>query len=682
MKKTHKILIIISIIAVLLVPMLYSSIYLNSIWNVYNNFGNVPVAFVNLDSAVTVNGIKYDMGNKLEESLKSNNSVGWKFVSESEAKNGVAASKYYAMIEIPKDFSQKIANSSQGIISVPEIIYEANEGKSFIFSQIALKVSTGLKAEISSEVQKEFSKVLVENLQNVKSSLKDASNATVTLKNGTTALVSVSSKIATSSNFAAAGTKYLTEGINELYTGSAELAKGLKAFSSAISTSNSSTTALVDGANSLSTSTSALANGANQLNTNLNSGLNALADAVGSAANGINQATTILTSEISTIETSNLSDSDKSKLIAAITAVQQINNADMNTNIVAPLRSASDSAAPLAQELNSLENGTSKLSTGVQQMASSIQDSSTTASKALAKLISGAEAIEKGNGNALSATNKLSTNLIKLSNGASNLNHGLEAADSVVSKLNSGLEIGYSKLNSNLKFNSTNMSTFIASPVTVKNTSINEVKYYGEGFAPYFMSLSLWIGTMLLNLIFTVLDKMKIKNNLIFKNYWTKFCAGASLAAIQAVILCLVLVKFLGVTAINYVVFYSFSMLIAIVFFSIMYGASNAIGILATPVMFILLLFQLAASGGTFPIETAPVFYRIVNHYIPMTYSVNALRLITSGMDITSLKHNILVLLLFMSILLVLGRLVALFLNTFKNKGIMNSNNEEALSAE
>lgn len=44
-----------------------------------------------------------------------------------------------------------------------------------------------------------------------------------------------------------------------------------------------------------------------------------------------------------------------------------------------------------------------------------------------------------------------------------------------------------------------------------------------------------------------------------------------------------------------------------------MYGVSHAIGVIGGAVMFIVLLLQLASSGGTFPIETAPVFYIVIN---------------------------------------------------------------------
>ena len=96
----------------------------------------------------------------------------------------------------------------------------------------------------------------------------------------------------------------------------------------------------------------------------------------------------------------------------------------------------------------------------------------------------------------------------------------------------------------------------------------------------------------------------------------------------QAIILSFVLVKALRITPVSITSFYISNIFIAIVFFSVMYGVSHAIGIIGAPIMFIVLLLQLASSGGTFPIETAPVFFRSIGKIVTMTYSVSTLRMI------------------------------------------------------
>ena len=70
------------------IPMLYSSIYLGAFWDPYNKLDNVPVVFVNMDKAITKDGKEYSIGKELEDNLKNNNKVAWKFVSLEEAERG------------------------------------------------------------------------------------------------------------------------------------------------------------------------------------------------------------------------------------------------------------------------------------------------------------------------------------------------------------------------------------------------------------------------------------------------------------------------------------------------------------------------------------------------------------------------------------------------------------------
>jgi putative membrane protein len=71
-RKSIMITLSISIIAVMFVPLLYSSIYLGSVWDVYGRLDKVPVAFVNMDKPVTRDGKEYAAGKEVENSLKDN----------------------------------------------------------------------------------------------------------------------------------------------------------------------------------------------------------------------------------------------------------------------------------------------------------------------------------------------------------------------------------------------------------------------------------------------------------------------------------------------------------------------------------------------------------------------------------------------------------------------------------
>lgn len=765
-KKFIMTILAISIIAVMFVPMLYSSIYLGSIWNAYGRIDKVPVAFVNMDKLFTKDGKEYHIGKELENNLKDNNKVNWKLVDYEEAKKGLEGTDYYAVIEIPEDFSKKVANAQNGEFDNPEIIYMANKGKNFIFSQISEKVANSIKSEVSSNIQKEISKALVNSLYDVKVSIKDAGDGAGKLQDGTQKLLNGSNKLTNGAQKAASGSIQLESGLNEaanastklqdgtqkLFNGSSDLSKGLNLaaggskqleaglkslvdgenqlvdgstllvnglndFKSGLTKTNNQIPLLVKGASDLNNNTILIEQGAQKLNNSLNTNLNSLADGVKETSDGINQASSILNAQLDNINNSNLSQDDKDKLKAAILAVDKVNKSNISANIEAPMRKLGDSAQPLVGSIIQLEEGTKQVSEGVSLLANGLSDNQSKAEAVLDQLINGAKGIQNGSSSILAGLNiiagktgelgygldklnsgsatlkdglqvvndgniklkeglntaviktgELSDGLKQLSDGSTSLNSGLNDANDGVTKLSNGLNNGYGKISDNLKFNSEDMSKFVSEPVSLKNNTINDVKYYGEGFGPYFISLSLWIGIMLLNIIISIEKPLNIFKNKFVNSFIGRFVIGSGIVTLQALILSFVLIKWLGINPVNITSFYISNIFIAIVFFSVMYGVSHAIGVLGAPIMFIVLLLQLASSGGTFPIETAPVFYQAVGKIIPMTYSVNTLRMIISGINSSLLSHNIVILITFMIVSLIGGALIRLVIDKMKNK--------------
>lgn len=725
-KKSAVAVLSIVIICVMLLPAFYSLMYLGSIWDVYGKLDKVPVAFVNMDRSVTKDGKEYAIGKKLEDGLRDNNKVGWRFVSRQEAIDGVKNEKYYAVVEIPENFSLDIANVQDGKINNPEIIYIANKGRNFVFSQVSSKVADSIKNEISSNIQKEISKSLVDSLLDVKvsiktagdgtselqagtkklldgsrqlvsgtqsaangsaqleSGLKTAADSTAKLQTGTEKLLQGSNDISNGLNTAAGGTNQLLDGMKKLTNGESQivyganaLVDGLKTLKSGLTQTNTQLPKLVEGASELNTNTGAIAKGAGQLDTSVS----ALADAINTAD--------------SSLHDTNLSDAQK--LNAAIAILDKISKEAVGPNGESRLTLAKASTHQLALSLQGLQTvGTQPISDGVRSLASGLADTQTKAGAGLDKLIVGAQGIQGGSSDILTGLNtatdktgslanglqqlsngsaaltaglntvndgnlnlekglytaadktgELSDGLNKLSSGVGTLSDGLNSANEGVIKLNDGLSSGYNQMNDKLKFNSEDMSKFISNPVTLNDNSINSVAYYGEGLAPYFMSLSLWIGSMVFSMVFSFIKKRIEFKSKFMNSYIGNFLAGSVMPVMQTIILCFAAIKLLGVNPASSFQFYFTNIIIAITFFSIFYAVTDLIGIAGSAVMFVILLLQLSSSGGTFPIETAPVFYRVVNNIVPMTYSVSTLRMTISGINQSVLNQNMIIMFVF-----------------------------------
>ena len=212
-------LIAISVIAVIFVPVLYSGIYLYAFWDPYGNFNNVPIAFVNLDKLVIKDGKEYNLGKNIEDNLKKNTKVGWRFVSYDEAKKGVSGTYYYALVVIPEDFSSKIAESKGGKFIKPTIIYEANKGKNFVFAQVSERAAESIKSEVAANIQEETTKILASSLYDVKTALKEASDGATKLQTGTEKLLNGSNQLASGLTTATNGSKQLQNGLNKQLQG-------------------------------------------------------------------------------------------------------------------------------------------------------------------------------------------------------------------------------------------------------------------------------------------------------------------------------------------------------------------------------------------------------------------------------------------------------------------------------
>lgn len=681
-KKSLLIIIGIALVAIIVIPMLYSSIYLSAFWDTYGNLNSVPVAFVNLDKQVTKDGKDYDIGKDVEDSLKDNDKVKWSFVSYDEAKQGVEGSDYYAMIVIPENFSESLVSSLEGKFTKPEVVFEANKGKNYVFSQISERVAENIKVNIDDNIQKETSKALVDSLYEIKDSIKEASDGASKLQDGTQLLYNGSSKLTDGLNKAADGTQTLQNGLkdaangeSQILNGTDSLINGLYTFKSSLTQKNEAIPKLVEGAGTLAKGVSDAKDGANNLNTQLSQGLNRAANGVDEVSKNVNTAEDLLESAMANFTSKGeFSAEDKRKIATAQKILEGVKKSNISGTIATPLRKASNSAKPLADGLSKLQVGAQNVADGTAKLAKGIEDNQAKASAGVDMLISGADKLKYGSSTLLTGLNtaatktgELKNGLTTLNNGASRLNNGLRDVNDGTTKLNDGLATGYTEINDNIKFTSDDLANFVADPVVLKDTSINEIKYYGEGLAPYFISLSLWLGAMFTNLLLTLIKKVNKIDHKVVDSFSGKFFIGAIVAVIQSLLLSFVLIKGLNIDTVNMNYFYLINMLIAIAFFSVMYGAANVMGIIATPIMFIIFLLQLSSSGGTFPIETAPSFFRVASQYFPMTYSVNALRMIISGINSTILVKDINMLLTFMGSFLVIGFAVKFFTKKIKD---------------
>lgn len=116
----------IMIVFLLIVPAVFACFIIKASWLPINSSKNVKVALVNKDIGGIVNNTAVNLGNKIEELLKQDTKINWKFLSYDEAIRGVLVGEFYGMLVIPPEFTEGIATFTTDAPIPPKIDYVMN----------------------------------------------------------------------------------------------------------------------------------------------------------------------------------------------------------------------------------------------------------------------------------------------------------------------------------------------------------------------------------------------------------------------------------------------------------------------------------------------------------------------------------------------------------------------------
>ena len=136
-------------IGVCLLPSLYAWFNIAANMDPYANTSGIRVAIANCDTGTQTDVITMNAGDSIVEKLKENKSLGWQFVSEEKAKEGVQAGDYYAAIVIPENFSSSLVSILSGDLKRPKLDYYVNEKKNAIAPKITDTGATTVQQQIN-----------------------------------------------------------------------------------------------------------------------------------------------------------------------------------------------------------------------------------------------------------------------------------------------------------------------------------------------------------------------------------------------------------------------------------------------------------------------------------------------------------------------------------------------------
>ena len=630
-------ILLISMAVISFIPILYSGFFLGSIWDPYGQTKNLPVAFVNEDKGTSLNGKSLNVGESVEKKLKDNHDLGWEFVSKQQADEGVNNGHFYAVVTIPSDFSQKAASITESEPQQAVINFTTTPAKNYIGSLVSNQAAAKVKSSVSGQITQAYAKGILENLDKLGIGLDAAANGASTLHDGLGRLQSGTQTYVGGVKQLAVNQQSLTGGLAQLSDGSRKLQAGLGQLSNNLPT-ESQLSQLSDGMKQLQS-------GINQLNASVSNPspvLMAQQNKVETEAQTLARTMEDSKSDLSaagdTLRTlsAQVAASGSESTTISLSQISNIYQAFTKTQtIIEQTRMLRDDLQTLNQQLSAqqtqLQAGVSTLNNSVNQLtpnAITAFNGYNSVRFANNQLLAGSASLTNGLNEAKSGSQKLA-------NGASLLESRSGALIDGTSQLASGADTLANKLadaSSRIKIQPTGATTQqqIANPVKSEMTEKGNVPNYGYALSPYVLSLSLFVGALVLNVIYPIRKTFSEQESAI--RWWLSKASVAGMAAfMQATILMLVMVFFLGLTPEHPAHFIGAIYLTSFAYMSIV---SLLVIVLDNPGRFlamVLLVLQLGSSEGTFPIQTANGFFQAINPLVPMTYSIRALRQAISG---------------------------------------------------
>ncbi|PEL40422.1 YhgE/Pip domain-containing protein [Bacillus wiedmannii] len=341
--------------------------------------------------------------------------------------------------------------------------------------------------------------------------------------------------------------------------------------------------------------------------------------------------------------------------------------------VTAGLGQLSAGANQLADGSNQVTGGLGTLSVGANQMAGGINqlaDGSSqvtgglgTLSVGVTKLADGSNQVTTGLGGLNGGLNKMSTGSTQLIDGVNKLADGSGKVTDGLVKVNDGSGELAKKLGEGAEKTGEVKGTdktydMFASPVKVKTEKMAEVPNYGTGFTPYFLSLGLFVGALLLSIVYPLRDTVGVPKSG-FSWFISKFGVLLSVGIIQAIVADVILLFGLGVEVQSIPYFILFSIVTSLAFIALIQCLVTAFGDAGRFIAIITLIIQLTTSAGTFPLELIPKFLQPFNAWLPMTYSVSGLKAVVSSGDFDFMWQNVGVLMIFI-VVLSLGTIASL----------------------
>lgn len=653
-----------------IIPSLYAWFNIYSNWDPYANTSSIKIAVYSEDEGFTPEGKeKQNMGDSIIDNLRENDKLGWTFTKDKESTiNGVKSGEYYAAIIIGSNFSRSMINFLNDNMETPSVTYYENAKK----NAIASKITQSGMSTLQETINETFIETVVVTILN-------STDADELTKNNV--LSDIADKL-----------KDISDNISEYDSAIKQFSESNNNLSATLK----KTDTLVGNIQSdmsdeqLNSSKSSADSVIDDYMYNINSSLSKLTDINSSLEKAISDLRDMIASH-----KDDNSPIDKQDIISSLNDLKaQMNNAyDISEQLVNTLKpvlehfkeidnnnggynqvlydsliSSLDIMPKLIKGaaqtldtfiqwyeqtdtspkllLNRLDNVLAQCQTSISSLDNILTTSITGSVDKVGSLFK--TSIATIYDSLIDASNSLSS-VSTIINGAdstlSNVNITLETMSGLIDNIKNTLDKADSELNvlkadgkyelvqKLLDKDSSEYGEFFSSPVKVTTENVYEAVNYGTAVAPFYTTLALWVGGLLLTaLIKTSPDDLdEFKNATLTQKYFGRYIIFWLMGQIQAIITVLGDLYLLKIYCVHPGIFMLTASIVSFAFTLLIYTLTLSFGDVGKALAVVLVVIQIAGSSGTYPIELLPSFFRNVYIYFPFPYAINAIRECVSG---------------------------------------------------
>lgn len=663
-------------VGLVIVPTLYAWFNIAGSWDPYGNTGNLKVAVANSDEGYLSDliPVRVNIGDTVVSSLRENDNIDWVFVKEAAAVEGVRSGEYYAAVVIPENFSARMMTVFSSDAEHAEITYYENQKANAIAPRVTDKAASTVRKQIDETFAETISDVGLSTTSSLLEFMDGdqvasyAANMSNTLAAGITTLRDASDTATEFTSILGSSTGLL-DSTSNLLSQTGEASASVEALVGDAKTDLVSMDEVLDEA--VRAINQALADSAGDYDaagTAIEDAFNTVDDHIATTSTQLRSAASEITVQAENaaatqgkilaleekVEELPLSDAAKENLIQQIDiAASTVGNVANQQRLLAQhLNDAADSleagsadARVQAKEVKkSIEAAKNDISSVNDTYKDTLEAEVTELADAVSAVAKSGEDMASGLATTvddLSAASKaLSGDLSDargvLASAADDLSTSADELQSLKDGLDSAVATGdVQKVRDLIGSDPASLAEALAAPVALDREAVFHIRNYGSAMAPFYTTLSIWVaGIVLAAMLKANVDERDIQAFApirLHELYLGRYAFFALLAFAQATLVCAGDLMFFGIQCEHPMQFMLVGWVAGFVFSNMIYTLTVSFGDIGKAVAVVLLVMQVAGSGGTFPIEMTADFFQDVYPFLPFTHAINAMHAAMAG---------------------------------------------------